>query len=513
MATGVGVVLLAGLVLAIADVVHTGGAPLQVLGLWSLLTLPVALGVGLVLAAGNATWGRGWVSGLFRKLRDDADLDRTVAAVLMSSVVLLGVLVAFVGKLAIGLVADVQRKSVGAVLLGVAVVALLPILALGAVPLHRVTRRLAAWVPAIGPVSRVVVLVIGGAFAVAAAGLFVIFKKLDYQALNLGSLFAPALMPVVAIVLALVFYGPAARLRERIPMRGVLAAVGVAIAVLVPFVSLRGTPSQAHQVAITDHSYLGPRLIPALRKVVDHDHDGYSAFFGGPDCDDRNKDIHPGVVDKPDNGIDENCDGFDNTSAPKLPELPKTATPTPATTLKGGDNVLVIFVDTLRFDRLGFAGYQRDGKSLTPRIDGFANQSVVFKRAYSQASNTPRSVPSFLASRYPTQLHVDAMIKNYPTIDGDNELLFEVLKPAGLTTIGESSHFYFCDHDKYPDTCDDVKNTDGNPMHTNAIQGADLWDNTGALPIAGSNHDIAGPRIVEKAKKKLGELADKKQKF
>ena len=32
LATGVGIVLLAGLVLAIADVVHTGGAPLQVLG-------------------------------------------------------------------------------------------------------------------------------------------------------------------------------------------------------------------------------------------------------------------------------------------------------------------------------------------------------------------------------------------------------------------------------------------------------------------------------------------------
>ena len=28
------------------------------------------------------------------------------------------------------------------------------------------------------------------------------------------------------------------------------------------------------------------------------------------------------------------------------------------------------------------------------------------------------------------------MIKNYPTVDDDNELLFEVLKPAGFTTIG-----------------------------------------------------------------------------
>jgi arylsulfatase A-like enzyme len=514
MATGVGIVLLAGLVLAIADVVHTGGAPMQVLGLWSLLTLPIAIGAGVVLAGGNATWGHGWVRGLFRRLREEPDLDRAVAGVLISAAVLGGILALGVGKLAVGLVGDVQRKSVGGLLLGVVVVALVPILALGAIPLQRITRRIAALVPAFGPLSRVVILVVGGVVAIAAAGLFVIFKRLDYQALNLASLFVPALMPVLAIVLALVFYGPLSGVRERIPMRGAAAGIGAIIALAFPLVGLRGAQSEAHQIAVTEHSYVGPRLIPALRKLIDRDHDGYSAFFGGPDCDDSDKNVHPGVVDIPDNKIDENCDGFDNQAAPTLPDLPKTATPEPATTtLKGGENVLVIFVDTLRYDRLGFTGYQRDGKSLTPRIDAFAKQSVVFHRAYSQASNTPRSVPSFLGSRYPSQVKVDAHIKNYPMVDDGNELLFEVLKPAGFTTIGKSSHFYFCDREKYPDTCDGVKNTDGKPMRTNAIQGADEWDNAGALPISGSNHDIAGPRIVDKTKKKLDELAAAKTKF
>jgi arylsulfatase A-like enzyme len=511
MATGVGVVLLAGLVLAIVDVVHTGGAPLQVLALWSLLALPLAIGTGAVLAGGNATWGTGWVQTMFRRLRAEPELDRTVAGILIAAAVLAGVLVLAIAVLSVGLVGNVQRKSVGGLLLGVVVVALIPVLALGAIPLQRVTRRIAALIPAIGPISRVVLLIVAGSVLAAAAGLFVIFKRLDYQALNLGSLFTPALMPVVAIVIAILGFGPLRSVRERIPMRGALAGVGLAIAVLLPVVALRGAQSPQTVVAITEHSYVGPRMVPAMRKLADGDRDGFSAFFGGPDCDDGNKDIRPGAIDVPEDNIDQNCDGFDNKKAAALPELPKTDQP--KTTLRGGDNVLVIFVDTLRFDRLGFTGYKRDGKSLTPRLDAFAQQSVVFERAYAQASNTPRSVPSFLASRYPSQVKVDDLNKNYPQVSDDNEMLFETLKKAGFKTYGMSSHFYFCDKSRYPATCDDVKNTDGRAMRTNAIQGADDWDNSGALPISGSNHDIAGPRIVDKTKKRLDELAASKHKF
>ena len=511
LATGLGIVLSAGLVLAVSDVVHAGGAPLQVLALWALLALPPALGAGLVLAAGNATWGVGWVRRAFRTLREDPALDRAVAAILIAAALLAGVLILGVAKLSIGLVGDVQRKSVGGLLLGVAVVALIPVLALAALPLIRVTRRIAALIPAFGPISRVVLLLLAGAAAIAAAGLFVIFTRLDYQALNLGSLMLPALMPVIAIVIAIVAFGPLAAVRERIPSRGAIAAAGTAIAVLLPLVALRGTQSPDAVVAVTERSYVGPRMVPAIRKLVDRDHDGYSPFFGGPDCNDADKAIRRGAADVPDDTIDQNCDGFDNTKAAALPELPKTDQP--RTTLRGGDNVLVIFVDTLRFDRLGFTGYQRDGKSLTPHIDAFAGQSVVFDRAYSQASNTPRSVPSFLASRYPSQLVVYDAGKNYPFIEDANELLFETLHKAGFKTFGMSSHFYFCDRSRYPDTCEGVKNTDGRAMRTNAIQGADEWDNSGALPISGSNHDIAGPRIVAKTKQKLDQLAASKDKF
>jgi arylsulfatase A-like enzyme len=505
LATGVGVVLIAGLVLGIADVLHTGGAALPVLGLWSLVCLPIAIGTGLVLAAGNATWGAGWVRGLFRRLREDAALDRTVASALIAAAVVGGVMALLVSKLAIGLVADVQRKSIGALLLGIVVVAIVPVLALAALPVQRVARHLTAVIPAIGPLSRVIVLCVAAASVAVAAGLFVIFKRLDYQALNLGSVFAPALLPVLAIGIAIVGYGPLSGLRERVPMRGAAAGVGVVIAALLPVLGLRGRPSSDTVARVTERSYLGGRMIPLLRKLIDHDHDGYSAFFGGPDCDDYNANIHPGAKDIPDNGIDENCVGGD-AHAQATPVEVEHGTAKPV--ISGGQNVLVIFVDTLRYDHLGFAGYQRDGKSLTPRLDAFAKQSVVFAHTYAQAPNTPRSVPSFLTSRYPSQLQLDKVFKNYSTLLDDNDTLFEALEPAGFTTLGESSHFVFCD-----DSCDGVNNTDGKPMRLHFTQGADVWDNAEAKTIPESNHDIAGPRIVKKTLAKLDELAQSKKKF
>lgn len=551
MATGLGVVLCAGLILGIVDVFHTGGgvgfAP-ALLGLWALIALPFAVFVGIVLGAGNAQWGTGWIRRWFGKLVEDPELDRSVYAALYTAVVLSAILAVAIAILSLGLVAEVQRKPVGAMILGGVVIGILPMFVFGALPLYRGIRfankvpwtwfagpaavatigaalKLGTWAGAatliglgalrvqpVAKLSRVLLALVVPPLAFAVVGPKLITRRidLDWEALNLWSLIMPALLPVVAIAIGVVAFGPLGKLRERIPSRGVLAVGGALLAAVLPLLSLRG-PSVETQTAVTERSFIGSRLVAVLRKLLDRDHDGYSAFFGGPDCDDHDAAIHPGATEIPGNGKDDNCVGGDAKleAATPPPATPTDAGVPTAPALTGGKNVLVIFIDTLRYDRLGISGYQRDGKSLTPRIDAFAKESVVFDKAFAQAPNTPRSVPSFLTSRYPSQVKVDKVFKAYPSVLDDNDTLFEAMKGAGFATLGESSHFYFCDRKKYPDTCSDVVSW----MNSNITQGTDAWDNTGAENIPGSNHDIAGPRIVKKTLTKLDELATSNQKF
>lgn len=64
-------------------------------------------------------------------------------------------------------------------------------------------------------------------------------------------------------------------------------------------------------------------------------------------------------------------------------------------------NIVLITLDTVRADRMGFLGSQR---GLTPSLDALARQSVVFTRAYAQAPLTTASHATILTGTYP-QFH------------------------------------------------------------------------------------------------------------
>jgi arylsulfatase A-like enzyme/Flp pilus assembly protein TadD len=73
-----------------------------------------------------------------------------------------------------------------------------------------------------------------------------------------------------------------------------------------------------------------------------------------------------------------------------LPALVAAATDQPS--------VILITLDTVRADRMGFLGSKL---GLTPQLDALASQSVVFEHAYSQAPITPVSHATILTGTFP----------------------------------------------------------------------------------------------------------------
>jgi arylsulfatase A-like enzyme len=93
-------------------------------------------------------------------------------------------------------------------------------------------------------------------------------------------------------------------------------------------------------------------------------------------------------------------------------------------------NVVFILIDTLRADRLGCYGYERD---TSPTLDLIASTGVRFAHVQSQSSWTKSSMASLWTSSYPAR----AGILRYPDTVAQEALLpAEVLSAHGFKTAG-----------------------------------------------------------------------------
>jgi arylsulfatase A-like enzyme len=159
-------------------------------------------------------------------------------------------------------------------------------------------------------------------------------------------------------------------------------------------------------------------LTGALRAVSDSDGDGYSSLFGGGDCDDRNPEVHPGRSEVFDNGIDDNCHGGDLTKE-KVNQREKRRRDARRERTHWWNsrpeasrrrlNVVIITIDTLRADHVGYQGYDRE---TTPRMDRLARESVIFRNAYCAGGSTSISLPSLMTGIYPSGLRLTSVYED-----------------------------------------------------------------------------------------------------
>ncbi len=460
--------------------------------------LAAELVVGAIAGARPAGWG---------PLRDEPQRDRAVAAgvlAALAAVVVIALVAALGQKMLVGKMASQKLATIAAA--GLVAIGALPgaAVAIAALPL---LRRLAHALPrprALGATGLLL-----SALAAAAVLAFVFaLSRADWRVLDLGPLYAIAAATALGLAHGLFWYGsrPGRALRARLPAAlGLGLPLGLAVAAAVGLAAGAGLPegSPAFE-AVADHAWGLRALLATGRHLTDRDGDGFSARFGGGDCDDTRADVYPGAEDIPGDGIDQDCEGGDAQPVAALskPAGAGSAPPdgAPLAPIKPRDdgwkgNILIVTIDAFRGDRLGVAGYSRPpGHSLTPTLDALADRGAYFRRVWSQAPNTPRSFPSIITGRYPTDIAFDKPTVNYPNLLPANQTVFQVLAATGLKPIGIFSHFYF--------TAD-----------RGISRGFAEWSDDGAGTIAESNKDSASPRIVPRVIERLKTAAAKHERF
>lgn len=227
------------------------------------------------------------------------------------------------------------------------------------------------------------------------------------------------------------------RLPERV-QRAIVAGLGLlAAGTLLGTLALGPAHAPLRREAL--HFSHGARLGAALlERLADFDGDGQVHLMAGGDCAPFDARRHPGALDLPDNGRDEDCDGAD-LSLSHLAQPPVEPYPLPDS-VPQRPPIVLLTVDAFAARELAALG---GGARVTPNIDALAERSALFTSCFSQGPSTRLSFPSIFTSRYDSQIRRKLVGKHPYPLEPSEKLLAQQLARAGYDTAAVVSDAYF----------------------------------------------------------------------
>jgi hypothetical protein len=227
----------------------------------------------------------------------------------------------------------------------------------------------------------------------------------------LGSGYPTAHVGATVFVIALAGLGLRVVYTGNVPFLVAAGLAGLALGTSVASL-VYGLDDASDRAALATMGDQSRDLVRLWRLAFDRDDDGNSPVLGGGDCDDGDARVHPGAVDLPGDGIDQDCDGADAVKAAPPPPAAPTgnawrAAAAPVLERTKGMNILLITVDALRFDMLAPGAQDRED---FPNLVKLLDESAWFTHAIAPASGTDVSLSTLVTGRFDPFERIDTTL-------------------------------------------------------------------------------------------------------